>query len=705
MNEPSRRFNPSSHAQHRLDPLLRPRSLAIVGASPREFSAGRVLLDQNRANGFAGPVYAINPRYPEIAGETCYPDFASLPEVPEHAVFAVADARLEPLLDAALGAGVKAMTLFNPLADEENEGLRRRIQAKALEAGALICGANGMGCYNFHHGLYASGYATRPDHRPGGVAFITHAGGTFGAMVDAEARLDYSIAVSAGQELTTDMADYMDFALADPATKAIGLFVEAARRPEAFCAALEKAERRGVPVVAIKVGRSALSARLSQSHTGALVGRDEAYQAIFERYGVHRVTDLAELAYTLIAFSQAPAAAPGGFATLHDSGGERELMADLAEAEGVPLADLGEATKSELARHLGPGLPPINPLDAWGGGDDFATTFPACLVAMAKDPNCGVAAVVVNRSTEGHHYREHAAGLRRAFAATGKPCFLVSNHQGSGSDPMAIELTREGMPVLDGTREALRTVRHLFARRDRVVQAPPPIMQGPAVEAWRERLAAIEKPMGEHDSLSLLEAFGLPCAARRLIETEKELEAAYADIGPSVVLKTAQQELLHKSDVGGVVLGIHSLEQARADYHDLSKRLGPACLMARQAEGAVAELIFGLLRDEDFGPLVVVGAGGLHAEVLKDRAFAIPPFSAETAVGLIEQLKFFPLLTGLRGRPKADLEALAEALSAFSQLAAALADDLDSVDVNPVLALETDCLAVDALAVPRKRCA
>ena len=170
-----------------------------------------------------------------------------------------------------------------------------------------------------------------------------------------------------------------------------------------------------------------------------------------------------------------------------------------------------------------------------------------------------------------------------------------------------------------------------------------------------------------------------------------------------MVLKSAQPGLLHKSDVGGVVLGIHSLEQAVADYHDLSARLGPACLMARQADGVVAELIFGLLRDETFGPLVVVGAGGLHAEVMKDRAFAIPPVSPEAAAGLIAQLKFFPLLDGARGRPRADLDALARSFAEFSQLAAALADDLDSLDVNPVLALSEGCLAVDALAIPRKK--
>jgi len=704
MTEHSLSLSSTAPAPHRLDPLLRPASLAIVGASPRTGSVGKGLLDQMALGGFRGPLYAINPRYEEIAGQPCYPDFAALPEVPEHAIFAVADARLEPLFDAALVAGVKAMTLFNPLSDEAGgEGLRHRIQAKAKEAGVLICGANGMGFYNIHHGVYACGFPTRSDHRPGGVAFITHAGGTFGAMIDGEARLDYSIAVSAGQELTTDMADYMDFALSDPATRVIGLFMESARRPEAFCAALERAERQNVPVVALKVGRSALSARLSESHTGALVGRDEAYQAIFARYGVHRVDDLTELAFTLIAFSQTAPLGPGGLATIHDSGGERELLADLAEQEGVPLAKLGPETEAELARHLGPGLPPINPLDAWGGGDDFSTTFPACLETMAKDRDSAAVALMANRTAGGNHYIEHPESVRRALTNAGKPCFLVSNHQGSGFDQVAIDLTREGVPTLDGTRPFLRAVKHLFTRRDRgrpEAVAPKPNAQ---VAIWQERLAASKQALGEHESLSLLEAFGVPCVAREIVEDEEALTAAYGRLGPSVVLKSAQPGLLHKSDVGGVVLGIHSLEQAVADYHDLSARLGPVCLMAREADGVVAELIFGLLRDETFGPLVVVGAGGLHAEVMKDRAFAIPPVSPEAAAGLIAQLKFFPLLDGARGRPRADLDALARSFAEFSQLAAALADDLDSLDVNPVLALSEGCLAVDALAMPRRK--
>ena len=233
----------------------------------------------------------------------------------------------------------------------------------------------------------------------------------------------------------------MDFALEQPETRVIGLFMETARRPEGLIAAFRKAREKRIPVVVLKVGRTELSARLAVSHSGAIAGRDDAYQAVFDRYGVQRVRDMNELATALIMFAQPHETADGGLVGLHDSGGERQLLIDLADEMGVPLADITADTRRKLEALLDPGLPPVNPLDAWGaGGPGADKIMEDCMAALMSDPGAAIGAVVHDRAPLGRLCPEYFEYMRRGHAASGKPVFLVSNHQGSGSDPAAIAL-------------------------------------------------------------------------------------------------------------------------------------------------------------------------------------------------------------------------------------------------------------------------
>ncbi len=328
---------------HRLEPLLRPRSLAVVGASRRADSVGHTLIRQLIQGGFAGAIYPVNPKYDDIEGLTCASTLANLPEPPEQAVLAVADARLEAEFEAAIASGARAITVVSQLvlADDGDPPLRERIRLRAEEAGVVVCGGNSNGLYNFDHKLWICGFETRADHRPGGVTLITHSGSVFNALVDCEARIDYNIAVSSGQELNVTLAEYMDYALEQPSTRVIGLFMETARDPEGFVAALAKARAKAIPVVALKIGRSETGAVMAESHSGALVGNDGAYQALFEHYGVTRVDSIDEMATSLMLFAQPRPVGPGGLATIHDSGGERALILDLAEPLACPSPSCG----------------------------------------------------------------------------------------------------------------------------------------------------------------------------------------------------------------------------------------------------------------------------------------------------------------------------------------------------------------------------
>jgi acyl-CoA synthetase (NDP forming) len=694
----------SGRARHYLDPLLRPRSIAVVGASERPSSVGRRTIENLLTGNYDGPLFAVNPGYDEVLGVPCFPDLASLPTRVEHVVLTLGDARIEQAIDQTIAHGAEAATMMSSLALKEDHPplLRDRVHEKIERSGLIVCGANGMGFFHFADGVWVCGFDTRNNHiRGGNVTLISHSGSGMAGILDCEERIDFNLAVSTGQELSVTMDQYMDFALEQPETRVIGLFMETARNPEGMKAALRKARDREVPVVVLKVGRTELSARLAVSHSGAIAGRDDAYQALFDRYGVQRVQDMHELAAALMLFAQPHPVATGGLVSIHDSGGERQLLIDLAHDMAVPLANIGAETEARLEDLLDPGLPPVNPLDAWGaGGPGADRIMEDCLAALMVDPDAALGAVVHDRAPLSALYPAYFEYLRVGHAASGKPLCLVTNHQGSGSDPSAIAVTREGFPVVDGLRPFLAAARCALSYRDyqaRPAEKVPPA--DPAIVArWRPLLEG-GSTLDEYDSSRLLADFGLPVNPARIAVTEQEaLDAAHA-LGYPVALKTAEPGILHKTDCGGVMLGIESPRALAVSYRDLATRLGARVMITPMITGRGQELVLGMVRDEQLGPLVMLGFGGINVETLHDVACALPPFGAESARRLLDSLKLRPLLDGLRDRPAVDADAFCRAAANFSLLAAALGDVIREIDVNPVLVLPRGCVAVDALVV------
>jgi acyl-CoA synthetase (NDP forming) len=690
---------------HPLKPLLQPRSIAVLGASERPGSVGRRTVENLLHGGFGGPLYAVNPGYEAVRGVPCFPSLAALPETAEHVVITLGDANVEAGLDAVIAHGARAATMMSSLVLEGDKPplLRERVARKIAASGLVVCGANGMGFYNFADGVWVCGFDTRSNHlRGGNVTLISHSGSGMSGIIDCEERIDFNLAVSTGQELSVTMDQYMDWALDRPETRVIGLFMETARRPAGLTAAFAKANRRGIPVVVLKVGRTELSARLAVSHSGAIAGRDDAYQALFDRYGVQRVHDMDELASTLMMFAQPHAVAAGGLGSIHDSGGERQLLIDLAHDLRVPLADVQPDTVSRLEALLDPGLPPVNPLDAWGAGGPGANDIMRdSLAALMADPNAALGAVVHDRAPHGNLYQEYFDYLRAGHAASGKPAFLVSNRQGSGSDPAAVAVTREGFPVLDGLRSFLAGARCLLDYRDfkarpaaRAVTADPAV-----VSLWRPRLER-GGVLEEFEASQLLRDFGFPMNPARLVSDQASLLQAAAGMAYPLVLKTAEPGILHKTDCGGVHLSIDTPEQLASAYEDLALRLGPRAMLAPMVGVTGVEMVLGLVRDEQFGPLVMLGFGGVNVETIRDVAYALPPFDRSCARRLLDSLRLRPLLDGLRDRPPVDVEAFCAAAERFSALAAALGDVIDEIDINPVIVHPDGCVAVDALVAP-----
>jgi acyl-CoA synthetase (NDP forming) len=454
-----------------LAPLLEPRAVAVVGASTRPGSFGDTLVAQLLAGGYRGAVHLVNPRYREVAGRPCHPSLSDLPGPVDLAVLAVPNAALEAQLQAAADAGIPAAVIFASCLDPDPEPpmgrppLAERLAAIARAAGMAVCGGNGMGFFNLDQSLRVCGYPEPADLPSGPVAVVSHSGSVFSALLHNRRGLRFNLVVSAGNELVTSTAAYLDHALELPGTRVVALFLETVREPAAFRAALAKAAARAVPVVALKVGRGPAARAMVAAHSGALAGEDGAYQALFDAYGVAQVATLDELADTCeLLAGRRPG--PGGLAAIHDSGGERAHLLDVAERLRVPLAGISEATRERLAAVLEPGLPPTNPLDAWGTGNDANEIFAACIQALLDDPATAALALSLDLTTEPTPETSYTGLAVDAAVSATKPVAVIANLTAAADPADAATLRAAGVPVLEGTATGLAAFGHLLAYRD-----------------------------------------------------------------------------------------------------------------------------------------------------------------------------------------------------------------------------------------------
>jgi acyl-CoA synthetase (NDP forming) len=703
-----------------LSAMLEARSVALVGASPRDGSLGQRMISEMARSSPAPRTYLVNPRYTEIAGTPCYPSLAGLPEESVDLVLlAVPDTALEEQLTLAARRGDRSAVIYGSAFDPPGPrpagqpSLRDRLAATARAAGMAVCGAGCMGFVNVLRGLRAVGYV-EPDPLPAGpVALVTHSGSVFSAMLRTRRGLGYTVAVSSGQELVTSAAEYAEWALGNEETRVLALVLEAVRDASRLRSVLAAAAARDVPVVLLTAGRSARGRAMVSAHSGALAAADGGWEALARGYGVHRAGDLAELADTLELFAIGRRARGGtGIATVHDSGLERAHVADVADELGVPFAAIGEPTRARLAGLLDPGLEPANPLDIWGTGARAQEQLSGALTTLAGDPAVAAVALAVDLVHEYDGDQSYPDAVTEAARHTSKPVVVLSNLPAAIDPDVAARLRAGGVPVLEGTRTGLLALGHLLNHGllnhghlnyglpqpgAATPLAPVPVIDAARRARWTALLAA-----GEADGAALaglLRDYGITVARSRSAVSEAGALAAAAELGYPVVLKTDEPGIAHKSDAGGVVLGLAGPAALAAAYQDLAERLGRRVLVCETIP-AGPELALGLARDHELGPLLVVGAGGVLVELLADRAVALPPVGPEQARAMVGELRVAALLTGARGQPAADLDAVVAAITGLSQLAAELGDALEALDINPLICGPHGAVAVDALAIP-----
>lgn len=652
--------------------LVFPRSLAVVGASPRNLGPVETVVQSGVT------AWGVNPNREDVAGLRCYPSIADLPEVPESALLLVNHERVEAAFEEAAALGVRAFVVpgVGAEAGVSRGAITGRLAARSRELGAVMVGPNCMGVVVPDGPKAWLGKA--PDTTaPGHVAVLCQSGSVADAFLSLGGRIGLRCVISSGAEAVTDAADFVRFFAEEEGTRAVGLFLETVRRPEAFMEALASCAEKGKPVACLKVGRSEAAARVAFSHTGALVGSGRAFSAVLRRYGAIEVEDFHELVETLEILGRRRWPRGTRIGAISESGGDCALLADQADAAGLPFAPLPESLGQRLQDEFPNYLAPDNPLDAWAVADE-GEVFPRSLELMAESGAFDILVAQVDLSQFRDESNDGWSELTiRTLArlAEQHDLFCATTTVHSADPPRGFQdLARElDVPLLRGPRDALRALAHVARRRP--WKTPPGDGDRPEVG---DLLAP--GPLPEHESAQILERYGVPFAAWRRATTPEEAAAAAEELGPPVVVKIDGPA--HKTRVGGVVLGVSSPQEAA----EAARRLAGPVLVARQVEPG-PEALCGMTRDPDFGPVLAVGPGGAAVEELDRVVLSVAPLDIDDARELVSEARL--------DDPE---DVVARTLVALSRLARAY-PEIDSVDVNPLILGTAGAVAVDALIV------
>ncbi len=703
---PSRPDDPRS-----LEPFFRPQAIAVIGASADPARIGGRPVRYLKQY-FSGAVYPVNPSREEVQGLACYPSVTAIGQPADLALLCVPAAAVPENIAACAAAGIRAAVIVGSgFAEIGGEGARLQAEVLSLarRAGMRLLGPNCLGVMDFHSGAISS-FTIVLDYsapEPGNVAIISQSG-AFAAHAYALARqrgMGFSKWITTGNESDVDVANVIAYLADDPQTSVIMAYMEGCSDGARLRAALRRAHDAGKPLVAVKVGRSEAGARAALSHTAAISGADDVFDAVFRDYGVHRahtIDEFFDVAYAA-SFQRLPAGGRMGIVTI--SGGIGGFMADRCMDRGLTLPRLPEPTARELAALL-PFVTPGNPLDVTAQIINDPSLLERALDALFASGAYDAAAVFLTTVMYSDELREQ---FLRAFTklrerypqAVVALCMLVP-------DDVRAKLAELGYIQIGEPSRAIDTIaalREIGASLARPAPAQPKI--DPAFQ-----LALPQDHLGEHEAKALLAGVGLRFPAERLARDADEAAQFAAAIGFPVALKLASPDIAHKSDIGGVLLDIDAPEALRAGCQtilDNARRSAPnaridGVLVAEMVTDGL-ELILGARVDATFGPIVMVGAGGVSVEYSKDVAIGLAPLTPEAALELALSLRMRPLLEGIRGRPAADLDALAQAVAKLSQVIAANAQTIESVEINPFIlrAKGAGGVGVDALIVPAPR--
>jgi acyl-CoA synthetase (NDP forming) len=700
-----------------LDPLVKPRSVAIVGATDRVGPA-RSVIESLGAIGFAGPIYPVNPKYQTVRNLVCYPSLTDLPEAPDVVVFSIRKPLLPEQVRLAVKRGARAAVIYDAgFAELGEDGARQQAEIADLcrEAGMPVCGPNCMGILNpTARSTTYKQTVMDPSGIAGNVGIVSQSGSVCIALLSDLRRYGISLSVSAGNEAVTRTVDYLEYLIDDPATKVIATFTETVREPERYVAALDRAAAAGKPVVALKVGRTERTQRAITSHTGGLAGESRVFSEVLKAHRAIEVSDLDEMSEVLAVCQGERWPRGRGISVVTGSGGLAEMILDNATAAGLDLPALSPAERAEAERVIGRITGDGNPFDAWGNGD-YAVNLPHAMSVVNDSER--VAAIVYcadtgNEGQLGHPGRvlENVKMLAEAAQRSHKPHYLMSSRPGVMNLRQAKGLREAGLVQIGGTRQGLgaidRVARYMMGQRPVRTSAN---RRGPRLA---DLVAAMpgRRTINEYDSKRLLSGFGVPVTRESRVATIAEAKSAARELSYPVVLKAVSDDIAHKTELGLVAVGLKNdeeLARACAQMSERLDRLDPPpperAFLVQEFVADGVELFAGISRDPDFGLSLAFGMGGTAIEVTRDFALRMLPLREGDAEAMIAETRGAAMLASVRGAPAADVASVVACLEALADFAQQNADVLDEVDLNPIKALPQGrgCVVVDALIVAR----
>jgi acetyltransferase len=704
-------------ASHPLYPLFYPRSVAVVGASPKG-GYGLGVITALTSFGFTGTIYPVNPNYEMIAGLPAYPEIGAIPEPVDAVAIAVPSRAVPGVVRQAIAAGARGGIAFGSgfaEAGEDGRSLQNALRALCGTRFPLI-GPNCLGVMSYLGGAALWAITIGARRKAGAVGLVAQSGNMALTLMASSRGLGLAHAVSAGNQAVVDAVDVMSFYLTEPGVRVIAAVFEGITDVPKFRRIAAQAAERDIPLVVLKLGRSEKASRAAVAHTGSLTGADQLYDALFTQSGVPRVDDLEELLETakLLAAERRPAGP--GLGVFASSGGECGLIADVAAASGVTLPDLQPETRAELLGILPPFANPLNPLDITASGWGNRAIYGDVATLLATTPEVDIVACIGDTTRnsgplEATGWDKMIAGMADARARTDKPIAVINTLTDVAYE-MTDALAAHGLIHLSGARNAARAIGHAgrYARWRQEQRAP---RWGIAIDAARRARALAFLPAAgsggvvESASKELLRCYGIPVPAGGLAASDEAALALANAVGYPVVLKIEADGVHHKTEVGGIALGIASDAQLRAECAALRARIASRAPGARirgvrveRMVSGLVELIIGGRNDPVFGPVVVAGLGGVLTEALQDVSTRLAPVDADDARTMLGALRGAALLGPFRGRPAVDIAAVADVVSRVSQLLTEL-PEIREVDLNPVLvgADGDGCVAVDALAV------
>lgn len=690
---------------HELSALFRPKSLAVVGASPTS-KFGRQALELLKQFGYSGKAAVVNPKYEEVLGYPCYPSIKDMPFVPE-AVFVLRDAKstlavIEQAADIGVRAAVVVATGFGE-AGAEGAAAQARIVDVARSTRMEVLGPNATGLINWVDRVHLNLGAFDPSRRAGSVALFSQGGGAKNALVANTWGVRWSHAVSCGNEAVLGSADFLRYFINDPHVRVICGFVETIRDPEPFFFECERARAAGKPVILLKPGRTEAARKMATAHTGALAAPYRLYRELFKRHGVVQVDSYEELLASALVMQVGRSAGEGRIGLASPSGGALGMyMDETAKCPSLSYPQFQPSTAKALRGVLSEAAACNNPVDFWPlpSSQDLEEGSTKIFQAVASDPNVDIFATPYDPGHVGTSREEQemwANCAAKAAAATNKLITLLTPVDGSTPRDKVEDFVDKDVVVL-GQQQAFRALDRAVAWRKPV----PPMADEPPIDKaemakWLREFSG--KPFAGKPALDFLGAAGIPVVESRFVTSVDAAISAAGELGYPVVAKIGDTGVLHRTELSGVLTNLRDAPQLTVAAKKLFAT-GAQILIIQPYVRDGVEMILGLETDDVLGTFVLVGQGGIWTEIMDDAALRPAGLRVAEPEEMLAELRAQKLLHGVRGAPALDTQALFEAVRRIDSIARSFGNQIRSIDINPLFVRENGVVAVDALIVP-----